>query len=126
MKSLAIFAAIKIRGNGADSATSKHAAYEVEVQAKASANQTIGRPGSCSVPTPVSPSWTGWAAAGELGKFAFIHLATHGVIDDSIPVRSAVILTQTGLPDPLTQALSHQPVYDGQLIVRERSNAAGT
>jgi len=65
------------------------------------------------------PNLDRMAAAGELGKFAFIHLATHGVIDDSIPVRSAVILTQTGLPDPLSQVLSHQPVYDGQLTVRE-------
>src|SRR5262249_36557828 len=33
--------------------------------------------------------------------------------------RSAVILTQAGLPDPLQQALSHQPVFDGRLSVRE-------
>jgi hypothetical protein len=59
------------------------------------------------------------AAAGELGRFAFIHLATHGVIDEGIPARSAVILTQTGLPDPLEQALSHKPVFDGRLSVRE-------
>ncbi|MFI5455328.1 MAG: tetratricopeptide repeat protein [Isosphaerales bacterium] len=59
------------------------------------------------------------AASGELGKFGFIHLATHGVIDEDVPTRSAVILTQTGLPDPLQQALSHKPVYDGRLSVRE-------
>src|SRR5262249_48622286 len=47
------------------------------------------------------------------------HLATHGVIDESIPTRSAVILTQTGLPDPLEQALSKKPVFDGRLSVRE-------
>ena len=46
------------------------------------------------------------AASGELGRFGFIHLATHGVIDEAIPVRTAVILTQTGLPDPLEQALT--------------------
>ena len=46
------------------------------------------------------------AASGELGRFGFIHLATHGVIDEGVPARSAVILTQTGLPDPLEQALS--------------------
>src|SRR5262249_8036054 len=56
---------------------------------------------------------------GELGRFAFIHLATHGVIDEAIPHRSAVILTQTGLPDPLDQVLNHQPVYDGRLAMRE-------
>ena len=59
------------------------------------------------------------AASGELGRFGFIHLATHGVIDESVPCRSAVILTQSGLPDPLEQALSHKPVFDGRLLVRE-------
>jgi CHAT domain-containing protein len=59
------------------------------------------------------------AASGELGRFGFIHLATHGVIDEGVPTRSAVILTQTGLPDPLEQALSHKPVFDGRLLVRE-------
>jgi len=59
------------------------------------------------------------AASGELGRFGFIHLATHGVIDEDVPTRSAVILTQTGSPDPLQQALSHQPVFAGRLSVRE-------
>jgi CHAT domain-containing protein len=59
------------------------------------------------------------ATSGELGKFGFIHLATHGVIDEDIPARSAVILTQTGLPDPLEQALNHKPIFDGRLSVRE-------
>src|SRR5262249_49969176 len=59
------------------------------------------------------------AASGELGRFGFLHLATHGVIDEEVPSRSAVILTQTGLPDPLTQVREHQPVYDGRLSVRE-------
>ncbi len=59
------------------------------------------------------------AASGELGRFGFIHLATHGVIDEAIPQRSALILTQTGLPDPLDQVLKHKPVFDGRLSVRE-------
>ncbi len=59
------------------------------------------------------------AAAGELGRFGFIHLATHGVIDEAIPERSSVILTQTGLPDPLEQVLHQKPVFDGRLTVRE-------
>ena len=59
------------------------------------------------------------AALGELGQFGFIHLATHGVIDEAIPQRSAVILTQTGLPDPLEQVLHQKPVFDGRLSVRE-------
>jgi CHAT domain-containing protein len=59
------------------------------------------------------------ASSGELGRFSFIHLATHGVIDEAIPQRSAVILTQTGLPDPLEQVINHKPVFDGRLTVRE-------
>jgi CHAT domain-containing protein/tetratricopeptide (TPR) repeat protein len=59
------------------------------------------------------------AASGELGRFGFIHLATHGLIDEGVPQRSAVILTQVGLPDPLEQVLHQRPAYDGQLSVRE-------
>jgi tetratricopeptide (TPR) repeat protein len=59
------------------------------------------------------------ATSGELGRYGFIHLATHGVIDEEIPARSAVILTQTGLPDPLEQILHQKPVFDGRLLVRE-------
>jgi tetratricopeptide (TPR) repeat protein len=59
------------------------------------------------------------ATSGELSRFAFIHFATHGVIDEAIPQRSAVILTQTGLPDPLDQVLNHKPAFDGRLLVRE-------
>ena len=59
------------------------------------------------------------AVSGELGRFAYIHLATHGLIDQVFPQRSAVILTQTGLPDPLEQAVKNQPVYDGRLAMRE-------
>jgi tetratricopeptide (TPR) repeat protein len=63
------------------------------------------------------------ASAGELGRFGFIHLATHGVIDEGVPAHSAVILTQTGLPDPLEQVLEQKPVFDGQLLVREIQRA---
>jgi tetratricopeptide (TPR) repeat protein len=59
------------------------------------------------------------AASGDLGRYGFIHLATHGVIDEDLPTHSAVILTQTGLPDPLEQVLNHKPVFDGRLLVRE-------
>ena len=41
------------------------------------------------------------------------------MIDEGVPARSAVILTQTGLPDPLEQVLKQQPVFDGRLLVRE-------
>ena len=61
------------------------------------------------------------ASSGDLGRFAFIHLATHGIIDEISPERSAVILTQTGLPDPLLQVLNKRPVFDGQLTARDRA-----
>ncbi len=70
-------------------------------------------------PDASEPELDRLAAAGELGRFGFIHLATHGVIDEAVPTRSAVILTQTGLPDPLEQVLNHKPVFDGRLLVRE-------
>ncbi|MFO0889252.1 MAG: CHAT domain-containing tetratricopeptide repeat protein [Isosphaeraceae bacterium] len=59
------------------------------------------------------------SASGELSRYGFVHLATHGVIDQDIPARSAVILTQTGLPDPAEPAGTHQPAFDGRLLVRE-------
>ncbi len=59
------------------------------------------------------------ATSGELARFGFIHLATHGAIDEDVPARSAVIMTQTGLPDPLEQVLHQKPVLDGRLSVRE-------
>jgi CHAT domain-containing protein len=63
------------------------------------------------------------AGSGALGRFGFIHLATHGVIDEGVATRSAVILSQAGLPDPLEQALSQKPVFDGRLSVREIQRA---
>src|SRR5262249_32289700 len=37
------------------------------------------------------------AASGELGRFGLVHLAAHGVIDEDVPGRSAIILTQAAL-----------------------------
>jgi tetratricopeptide (TPR) repeat protein len=65
------------------------------------------------------PALDSLATSGELGRYGFIHLATHGVIDEGIPARSAVILSQSGLPDPLDQALKNRPVFDGRVTVRE-------
>jgi tetratricopeptide (TPR) repeat protein len=70
-------------------------------------------------PNASEPELDRIATSGELHSFGFVHLATHGVIDEAIPQRSAVFLTQTGLPDPLDQVLNHKPVFDGRLLVRE-------
>jgi hypothetical protein len=92
--------------------------YEVEALAKLF--QADDRPTRILLGTDANePELDHLASSGELARFGFIHLATHGVIDESIPARSAVILTQTGLPDPLEQALNHKPVFDGRLSVRE-------
>jgi len=91
-----------------------------EVEALARLFQSDDRPTWTLLGADASePELDRLATSGELGRFGFIHLATHGVIDEDVPARSAVILAQTGLPDPLQQALNHKPVFDGRLSVRE-------
>jgi tetratricopeptide (TPR) repeat protein len=109
---------VAARGGGDDFAPLPGTRCEVE--ALAGLFQVDDRPTRILLGAEASePALDRLAASAELGKFAFIHLATHGVIDEAIPTRSAVILTQTGLPDPLAQALSNKPVFDGRLSVRE-------
>ena len=57
--------------------------------------------------------------AGVLNQFNLIHLATHTFVDDKRPLRSALILSQVQLPDPLEATMSGQPIYDGVLTVKE-------
>src|SRR5262249_42600246 len=106
------------RGGGEDFASLPGTRYEVKAITKLF--QADDRPTRILLGTDASePELEHIASSGELRQFSFIHLATHGVIDEGIPARSAVILTQTGLPDPLEQALNHKPVFDGRLSVRE-------
>jgi len=106
------------RGGDEDFAALPGTRYEVE--ALAQLFKADGRPTRALLAADASePELDRLAASGELGRFGFIHLATHGVIDEGVPVRSAVILTQIGLPDPLEQVLNHKPVFDGRLSVRE-------
>jgi tetratricopeptide (TPR) repeat protein len=91
-----------------------------EVEALARLFESDDRPVRALLgPDASEPALDRLSGSGELGRYGFIHLATHGVIDEGIPARSAVILTQAGLPDPLGQVLSHKPAYDGRLSVRE-------
>jgi tetratricopeptide (TPR) repeat protein len=91
-----------------------------EVEALARLCESDNRPTRILLGADASePNLDRLAVSGELGRFGFIHLATHGVIDEDLPTRSAVILTQTGLPDPLEQALKNKPVFDGRCSVRE-------
>jgi CHAT domain-containing protein len=58
-----------------------------------------------------------------LSSYRYIHLATHGALDDRLPLQSAVILSRDHLPDPLKQLEAGKPVYDGRLtaeVVLER------
>ena len=113
---------VAARSGGEDFAPLPRTRHEVEALARLFTADS--RPTRILLGTDASePELDRLSASGELGRFAFIHLATHGVIDEGIPARSAVILTQAGLPDPLDQALAHRPVFDGRLIVREIQRA---
>jgi tetratricopeptide (TPR) repeat protein len=59
------------------------------------------------------------AKGGELGKYRYVHLATHGEVDNSLPLRSAIILSRDALPDPLKQLDAGLPAFDGRLEARE-------
>jgi CHAT domain-containing protein len=59
------------------------------------------------------------AASGELSTFTVLHLATHAEVDWDFASRSALLLAQDRLPDPLRRALAGQKVYDGKLDVGE-------
>ncbi len=58
------------------------------------------------------------AERGDLGKYRYIHLATHGEVNDLFPLRSAVLLARDRLPDEKQRTellLSGQPIPDGRL-----------
>ena len=59
------------------------------------------------------------ARSGGLARFGTIHLATHALVDDEQPERSALVLSQVGLPDPLEAAVSGERIYDGLLTAQE-------
>jgi CHAT domain-containing protein len=57
--------------------------------------------------------------AGELARYRYIHLATHGEVDHLWPLRSAVLLARDNLPDAGKQLDAGLPVYDGKLTAEE-------
>jgi Tfp pilus assembly protein PilF len=59
------------------------------------------------------------ARSGALGKYRYIHLATHGEVDHSWPLRSAVLLARDQLPDAAQQLEAGLPVYDARLSAEE-------
>jgi CHAT domain-containing protein len=57
--------------------------------------------------------------SGQLSEYSIIHVATHALIDDARPERSALVLSQVDLPDPLASLMARSRVYDGLLTARE-------
>jgi CHAT domain-containing protein/tetratricopeptide (TPR) repeat protein len=58
-------------------------------------------------------------SSGRLKEYAYLHLATHGLLDAQLPLRSALVLAEDDLPDPLTQALAGKRAYDGRLTAEQ-------
>jgi len=59
------------------------------------------------------------AESEALRRFDVIHLATHALIDDESPEKSALVLSQIDLPDPLAAALEGSRVCDGLVTAKE-------
>ncbi len=59
------------------------------------------------------------AKSGDLGKYRYLHLATHGTVDDRFALRSALILSRDHLPDPDKQLDAGLPVFDGRLTAEK-------
>jgi len=55
----------------------------------------------------------------DLGKYRYLHLATHGEVDNRFPLRSALILSRDALPDPGKQLDAGLPVFDGRLTAEK-------
>src|SRR5438477_8676222 len=55
------------------------------------------------------------AASGELQRFRYLHFATHGYLDSSQAMDSALILAQDRLPDPVKQTLEGAEPIEGRL-----------
>jgi CHAT domain-containing protein len=65
------------------------------------------------------------AAVGQLAdsdgfrEFGTIHIATHAVVDDRRPWKSALVLSQVDLPDPLDATIEGHRLYDGMVTAEE-------
>jgi CHAT domain-containing protein len=59
------------------------------------------------------------AESGKMRDYHTIHLATHALVDDEVPARSAFVLSQVDLPDPLAAAMAGERIFDGLLTARE-------
>src|SRR5262249_41815370 len=57
-------------------------------------------------------------AADRLKEFRYLHFATHGVMDNQVAMRSALILSQDPAADSLAQALAGKDVDTGRLTAQ--------
>jgi CHAT domain-containing protein len=55
------------------------------------------------------------AASGDLRAYRFLHFATHGVLDDGDPLRSALILAPEQVGDRIGRVLDGRDLPDGRL-----------
>ena len=58
------------------------------------------------------------AHSGALGRFRYLHFATHGTFDPRFPLQSAVILAQPARPEVAPPGLGRY-VFDGELTAAE-------
>ncbi len=56
---------------------------------------------------------------GELGEFDVIHIATHALVDVDNPKRSALVLSQVGLPDAFEAVAKGEPLYSGMVTITD-------
>ena len=59
------------------------------------------------------------AGAKTLRDFSTIHIATHALVDDARPERSALVMSRVDLPDPAESAISGTRIYDGLVTANE-------
>jgi CHAT domain-containing protein/tetratricopeptide (TPR) repeat protein len=59
------------------------------------------------------------AETGALREYVSMHFATHALMDDEYPERSALVLSQVGLPDPLEAVMAGKRIYDGLATSKE-------
>lgn len=59
------------------------------------------------------------AESDAIGGFSVIHIATHALIDNSRPERSALVMSLCDLPDPLEAAVNGERIFDGLVTAGE-------
>ncbi len=62
------------------------------------------------------------ARDGELQRAAILHFGTHALVDPRRPERSALVLSQIALPDPVDAAIERRRIFDGLVSAREISS----